>query len=363
MCSSKVILLILGICSVFGDQLPISQNSIPAHPTSPAGSIPPHPTTSLSSTPPQAILPPGSLPIGVLAPINSEVVSQIDLSRVPNIPVKLPGTGTCPGICKPDGCENCWESCGICKRPTDIWSCPMANNLGLTFDDGPGDDTPKLLDILAAEGVKATFCVIGVLLQSPKHAETMRRIYKEGHTICSHTWSHPHLMSLTNEQIVSEMKATEDIIIKTIGVKPRYLRPPFGEVDDRVRAVVEAMGYKVLMWNLDTLDWKFWQTNASAIGDSINQNLASTANPTRSWVTLMHDIYSASVSQVPGMIRTAKSMGLELQSAGQCLGDSWVPVQVSTREVHSTSSSPKLLTYEIWTISIIYVIFSSIVVD
>ncbi|KAK9687433.1 chitin deacetylase [Basidiobolus ranarum] len=88
------------------------------------------------------------------------------------------------------------------------------------------ENTPQLLDILAAEGIKATFCVIGVLLQNPKHAETMQRIYREGHTICSHTWSHPHLMSLTNEQIISEMKATEDIIAKTIGVKPRYLRPP-----------------------------------------------------------------------------------------------------------------------------------------
>ncbi|KAK9687432.1 hypothetical protein K7432_014795 [Basidiobolus ranarum] len=97
------------------------------------------------------------------------------------------------------------------------------------------------------------------------------------------------------------------------------------------------MGYKILMWNLDTLDWKFWQTNASAIGDSVNQNLISLVNPTRSWVTLMHDIYSASISQVPGMIRTAKQMGLELQSAGQCLGDPWLPLQ-ATREINVFSS-------------------------
>ncbi|ORY03010.1 glycoside hydrolase/deacetylase [Basidiobolus meristosporus CBS 931.73] len=307
-------------------------------------------------------LPSGSLPIGVLAPLNPVAIKQIDFSQVPNIPVKVPGAGTCPGVCQPDGCENCWESCGVCKRQTDIWSCPIPNNLGLTFDDGPGSDTPKLLDILAAEGVKATFCVIGVLLQSPTHAETMRRIYKEGHTICSHTWSHPHLMSLTNEQIVSELKATEDIIVKTIGVKPRYLRPPFGEVDDRVRAIAEAMGYKILMWNLDTLDWKFWQTNASAIGDSVQQNLAALSNPTRSWVTLMHDIYSASVSQVPAMIHTAKQMGLGLQSAGQCLGDPWVPVQDAVNRTQTTkSSSSKILTLPssmYWSILFIYAVYT-----
>ncbi|ORX90719.1 hypothetical protein K493DRAFT_229822 [Basidiobolus meristosporus CBS 931.73] len=161
----------------------------------------------------------------------------------------MAGTGTCT-TCRPESCETCWETCGICPQPSDVKACPTPNNIGLTFDDGPGEHTPELLDILAAHNIKATFCVIGVLLQQPSHALTLKRIHDEGHTLCSHTWSHQHLMSLTNEEIVSELKTTEDLIVKITGVRPRYVRPPFGEVDDRVRAVMEAMDYKVLMWNL-----------------------------------------------------------------------------------------------------------------
>ncbi len=72
-------------------------------------------------------------------------------------------------------------------------------------------------------------------------------------------------MSLTNEQIINEVKATEEEIEKVIGVKPHYIRPPFGEADDRVKGLMKAMGYKVLLWNVDPTDYDVYMLrNVSA---------------------------------------------------------------------------------------------------
>lgn len=76
--------------------------------------------------------------------------------------------------------------------------------------------------------------------------------------------SHPHLMSLTNEQIVYEVRATEEAIKAAIGVKPKYLRPPYGEADARVKAILKQMGYKVLMWNVDPTDYDVYMLRNGA---------------------------------------------------------------------------------------------------
>jgi peptidoglycan/xylan/chitin deacetylase (PgdA/CDA1 family) len=62
-------------------------------------------------------------------------------------------------------------------------------------------------------------------------------------------------MSLTNEEIIYEVRATEKAIEKVIGVKPTYLRPPYGEADQRVKALLNEMGYKILLWNVDPTDY------------------------------------------------------------------------------------------------------------
>lgn len=72
-------------------------------------------------------------------------------------------------------------------------------------------------------------------------------------------------MSLTNEEIVNEIKATEEEIEKVIGIKPHYIRPPFGEADTRVKGLMKAMGYKVLLWNVDPTDYDVYMLhNVSA---------------------------------------------------------------------------------------------------
>lgn len=82
---------------------------------------------------------------------------------------------------------------------------------------------------MKARNIKATFFVVGSrVLQRP---EVLKRVYQEGHDIGIHTWSHPYLSSLSNQQIVAEIMYTSQAIKDVIGVTPKYMRPPFGTIN------------------------------------------------------------------------------------------------------------------------------------
>lgn len=76
----------------------------------------------------------------------------------------------------------------------------------------------------------------------------VKRAYQAGHEISGHTWTHHPLTSLTNEQVVAEIKYTEAMIYNATGVVPAMMRPPYGDVDDRVRAIIWALGYRNILW-------------------------------------------------------------------------------------------------------------------
>jgi peptidoglycan/xylan/chitin deacetylase (PgdA/CDA1 family) len=180
--------------------------------------------------------------------------SAVNLTSVPNIPLREIGSGECDEKeCDTVTTDRCFESCGNMPAPQDIYGCPRDHHWALTFDDGPSEYTLELLDYLAKEQIKATFCVMGAHIE--QNSDILKRIYKEGHQIASHTYSHPHLMSLSNEDIVYEIAATEKLIEKVLGIRPNYIRPPFGEADERVKGIMRAMGYKVLLWNVDPTDY------------------------------------------------------------------------------------------------------------
>lgn len=82
-----------------------------------------------------------------------------------------------------------------------------------------------------------------------------KRAIEDGLTICVHTWSHPSMTSMTNDQVVAELYWTLRAIKESTGVTPRCWRPPFGDVDDRVRAIAWQMGMRTIIWDEDTNDW------------------------------------------------------------------------------------------------------------
>lgn len=259
-------------------------------------------------------------------PKNEDWLDGIDFSIVEGR-VRPVGSGICEDA-KCDGTDNdeCFETCGNTATPDDIYGCPAAKTWALTFDDGPSNFTTALLDALDQTHVKVTFCVMGA--HAKQYPEIIKRAYEAGHQIASHTYSHPHLMSLTNEEIVYEVRATEEAIKQAIGVKPTYIRPPYGEADGRVKAILKQMGYKTLMWNVDPTDYNvhMLKDGAQRIQKTFDKIASGTpsllnAHNDPGFISLQHDLYKTSIDQVPKVIANLQSKGYKFMTAAECIGD------------------------------------------
>jgi peptidoglycan/xylan/chitin deacetylase (PgdA/CDA1 family) len=142
--------------------------------------------------------------------------------------------------------SRCWWTCGGCTRNTDIVSCPDKMTWGLTYDDGPAFYTPNLLQYLDQQNLKTTFFVVGS--RALEFPALLQEEFMGQHQIAVHTWSHPYLTTLSNEQIIAELGWSKKIFKDVLGITPNMFRPPYGDIDDRVRAISLAMGLIPVMW-------------------------------------------------------------------------------------------------------------------
>ena len=126
--------------------------------------------------------------------------------------------------------------------------------IALTFDDGPSEQTLKILDVLEKHNAHATFFVMGQNAEAKRHI--IKRAYKAGNEILSHAWSHKDLATLSAEEIKKELQDTEDIIRSIIGECPKLYRPPYGHVNETVKSVSAELGYSLINWSIDPLDWE-----------------------------------------------------------------------------------------------------------
>ncbi|KAI8052026.1 hypothetical protein BDF22DRAFT_689618 [Syncephalis plumigaleata] len=139
--------------------------------------------------------------------------------------------------------------------------------VALTFDDGPGLNTREIVDELNRHGVKATFFVDGLEADQPwsdTDKENLKYTYQHGHQIASHTYTHADLPKLNEGQITKEMNDISNAINEVIGVRPTFMRPPYGNLSQAVLNTLKKLGYYVVTWNADTNDWRHpHDTNAS----------------------------------------------------------------------------------------------------
>ncbi|KAF9584269.1 chitin deacetylase [Lunasporangiospora selenospora] len=272
-------------------------------------------------------------------------LKEIDLTGIPNPPSH--GQLVAPACDRtPKGA--CIWMCEICPAD-DIIDCPLPNHWAITFDDGPTAATPPLLDYLKEQNVKATFFVQGTNLVQNK--ETLLREFKEGHILASHTWSHRALTALSNEQIVAEVKWTEKAVEDITGVRMKYIRPPFGDIDNRVRQVLKKLGYKVVNWSLDfdTKDYEALdattRTKASA---AFHKKLSDYVKGPKA-----HGIYSLQHDNTPGNVEFAKvitpyaaELGLKTATLSECQSDPYPyqgtpPPNTNTTNPTTTSGGSK----------------------
>lgn len=141
--------------------------------------------------------------------------------------------------------------------------------VALTFDDGPyGTSTEEILAILKKEQVPATFFLIGKNVD--EYPAIAKEIALDGYTIGNHTYTHPtNLPSLTRSQIENELHKTDLAIASSTGVHTKLFRPPYGRISKRLRHIVQADGYKIVLWNVDPVDWNYASSSSALIEQRI----------------------------------------------------------------------------------------------
>jgi peptidoglycan/xylan/chitin deacetylase (PgdA/CDA1 family) len=134
--------------------------------------------------------------------------------------------------------------------PGCTWRGPRtAARVALTFDDGPDPDwTPRVLDLLAEAGVRATFFVIGE--RAARAPRVVQRIAADGHEVGNHSWSHRNLWFCGPTATREQVRRGHDTIGELTGAVPRHFRPPWGMVNAAMFSAVRAVGERVVFWSI-----------------------------------------------------------------------------------------------------------------
>ncbi|HGF7251389.1 TPA: polysaccharide deacetylase family protein [Enterococcus faecium] len=172
-----------------------------------------------------------------------------------------------------------------------------SKTIALTFDDGPNPSTtPKLLEVLKQKDIHATFFVLGENVS--QNEQLLKKEVQDGHQIGSHTFSHKDLAGLSDQEISAEITQTDNAILKAIGKKPAYVRPPYGSITKKGAGIINR---PMIEWSVESKDWQSRQK------EKILQQVKSTVYDGA--IILLHDIYPETVDAVPVLIDELKREG------------------------------------------------------
>jgi peptidoglycan-N-acetylglucosamine deacetylase len=131
-----------------------------------------------------------------------------------------------------------------------VWRGPRTSNaVALTFDDGPDPEyTPRVLEILAARGVRATFFLVGA--RAERSPDTVKRIHASGHEIASHGWSHRNLWICGPRRTFKEIGRTHELLTRLTGRAPTLFRPPWGAVNAAMFGALKRYQQRCVFWSL-----------------------------------------------------------------------------------------------------------------
>ena len=174
--------------------------------------------------------------------------------------------------------------------PADLSNLKL---VALTFDDGPGAHTARLLDVLKGRGIRATFFVQGRNIAA-KYEPLLKRMDAEGHAIGNHSQNHENLKTLSAAGVKKAMNACTDRIEKILGHRPVVMRCPYGNCNNTVKSYAAEEGVAIIQWDVDTLDWKYRNTNSI-----MNYTFKNVRDGS---IILMHDIHSTTVDAVPTVV-------------------------------------------------------------
>jgi peptidoglycan/xylan/chitin deacetylase (PgdA/CDA1 family) len=185
--------------------------------------------------------------------------------------------------------------------------------VALTFDDGPvAGRTDKILDILSQHQAPAAFFCIGKRVEA--HQELVHRMHGAGHLIANHSYYHRATFDLqTAAAIGTELQTTDQVIARTIGVKPMYFRPPFGVTNPMVASAVRKGKYKTIGWSIRSLD--------TVINDRNRLLRRITKSLKGGDIILLHDHGPCTVDILSDLIKQISALGLKIVRVDQLLDE------------------------------------------
>jgi endo-1,4-beta-xylanase len=178
-------------------------------------------------------------------------------------------------------------------------SCPNGY-VGLTYDDGPNpSNTTTLLTALRNNGLRATMFNIGQ--NAAANASLVAAQVSAGMWVGNHSYTHPHMLTLSSQQMSSELSRTQTAIQNGGGGTPKLFRPPYGETNATLQSAASALGLRTVTWDVDSQDWN---------GASTAQIVQAASTLTNGQIILMHDQYATTVAAIPQIASGLRSRGL-----------------------------------------------------
>src|SRR5947208_9215788 len=183
--------------------------------------------------------------------------------------------------------------------------------IAMTFDDGPSAKlTPKLLDLLAARHIKATFFLIGQNVA--ENPDIVAREVREGHEIANHSWSHPNLAKMSDAGVRDQLHKTEDAIRSASGNRPTLLRPPYGSITARQKKWInQEFGYKIVLWDVDPLDWR--RPGSNVVCNRIIKMARAGS------IILAHDIHPGTIEAMPCVLSQLEAKGFKFVTVSELI--------------------------------------------
>lgn len=191
---------------------------------------------------------------------------------------------------------------------------PDGGLVALTFDAGGRDagETGSVLDTLHRSGVHSTFFLTGEWTEANPHL--VRRMAAEGHELANHTYSHPNLTKVGDEEVLWQVRRTEEVAHTVAGVSlRRWVRPPYGAYDERVMRLLTRGGYQVVYWTLDSADWR-----ADMSAEDIVRRVGTRANAGD--VVVFHCYPVKTAKAMPGVLEALRARRLRGATLSQVLG-------------------------------------------
>jgi len=205
--------------------------------------------------------------------------------------------------------------------------CTVKGTFALTFDDGPFNYTKGLLDYLKANKLKATFFLNGENFgHIHDYGKIVKRMYKEGHQIAHHTWSHADITVLSDSKLRAEIKKLEVELRKIIGVVPTFFRPPYGNTNYKSLKLLNELKYRVIKWDVSNDDTvglenglKTLKQDQIAFDRTLTE--AGISPKKNGHIGLAHDTQKITAQKfAPWAYKRIKKLGYKPTTVAECLG-------------------------------------------